>query len=174
MYYPSNIFGATRGLPSELHFFIVTAEIVSVDIEGQEGWQGCSEFVLWEELSFLLGTGGIWVKVISDTSLWNTHFAHFYLWELHLIFRWSYSSKSESLFVILHDAVWLKGKKWRLFGELSSSCCFPLGCSVSTRPWAFLQEIIAVLSMELLALAPEKENLFFMKPFHVREKRRCF
>lgn len=52
-------------------------------------------------------------------------------------------------------------EKRRLFGELSSSCCFPLSCSVSTRPRAFMQEIIVVLSMELLAL--EKENLFFMK-----------
>lgn len=37
-----------------------------------------------------------------------------------------------------------------------------------------MQEIRAVLSMELLALALKKENLFFMKPFHVREKRTCF
>lgn len=60
----------------------------------------------------------------------------------------------------------------RLFGELSSSCCFPLSCSVCTRPSAFMQDVTVVLSMEFLALA--KENLFFMKLFHVREKRRCF
>lgn len=38
---------------------------------------------------------------------------------------------------ISYDAVWLKRKgkkeKTKLFGELSSSRCFPLGCSVSSR-----------------------------------------
>lgn len=116
--------------------FNMIAKPVSIDKKRSlEGWQGCGESVLQEESSFLLWKHRGCVKVINDTSLWNTHCAYFCLPGL-----WSgvFLQVITSFWVskpLLFHFLWcfMAQKKKGYLRELPSSCCFPLGCPVSSR-----------------------------------------